>query len=331
MALEAAQPARVTSRTTYTCPMHPEVEQPEPGSCPLCGMDLEPRRVVTRQCQEDPELRQMTRRFWIAVALGIPVFLLAMLPMWGVPIDQWLGTGVLGWLQLLLATPVVAWCGAPFFQRGARSLVTGHLNMFTLIALGTGAAYLYSLMAVLLPGSLPEAFRKGGQVHLYFEAAAMITVLVLMGQVLELHHRHRTGAAIRELLALAPPTARVVREGQDQTVPLDEVQAGDTLRVRPGEKVPVDGELLEGRSRVDQSMITGESVPVERVPGDTVIGGTLNQTGAFLMRADRVGADTFLARIVEMVSTAQRSRAQSNAWPMSWPRISSRSSSPWRS
>ena len=303
----AAAPARADA--IYTCPMHPEIEQVGPGACPKCGMDLEPKTLQLDAGDDDPELRGMTRRFWIAAALTLPVFLLSMLPMLGVPVDRWLGKTLEPWLQLALATPVVLWAGWPFFERGFRSLVTGHLNMFTLIAIGTGAAYLYSLVAVLFPALIPHQFRHDGGVPVYFEAAAVIITLVLLGQLLELRARHRTGAAIRELLSLAPPVARVVRDGEEREVPLDEVHQGDVLRVRPGEKIPVDGRLTEGGSSVEESMITGEPMPVEKRSGDSVIGGTLNQTGSFLMVADKVGKDTVLARIIGMVADAQRSRA----------------------
>jgi Cu+-exporting ATPase len=289
--------------------MHPEIEQVGPGACPKCGMDLEPKTLQLDAGDDDPELRGMTRRFWIAAALTLPVFLLSMLPMLGVPVDRWLGPTIEPWLQLALATPVVLWAGWPFFERGFRSLVTGHLNMFTLIAIGTGAAYLYSLVAVLFPALIPHQFRHDGGVPVYFEAAAVIITLVLLGQLLELRARHRTGAAIRELLSLAPPVARVVRDGEEREVPLDEVHQGDVLRVRPGEKIPVDGRLTDGASSVEESMITGEPMPVEKRSGDTVIGGTLNQTGSFLMVADKVGKDTVLSRIIGMVADAQRSRA----------------------
>jgi len=292
----------------YTCPMHPEIEQIGPGACPKCGMDLEPKTLSAGD-EEDPELRRMSRRFWIAAALTLPVFLLSMLPMAGVPVDRWLGQTASRWLQLLLATPVVLWAGWPFFDRGFRSFVTGHLNMFTLIAIGTTAAYVASVVAVLFPSVIPHAFRHDGGPPVYFEAAAVIITLVLLGQLLELRARHRTGAAIRELMQLAPPLARVVRDGQEREVALDEVHVGDVLRVRPGEKIPVDGRLKEGESSVEESMITGEPMPVEKRPGDAVIGGTLNQTGGFLMVADKVGQDTMLARIIGMVADAQRSRA----------------------
>jgi Cu+-exporting ATPase len=306
MALEPAMPAAPKRAVVYTCPMHPEVEQDRPGTCPKCGMELEAKHVQAG-AEDDSELRSMTRRFWLAVALGLPVLLLAMLPMLGVSLG--ISHVASAWLQFLLSTPVVLWAGWPFFERGGRSLVTRNLNMFTLIALGTGAAYLYSVVALLVPKVLPEALRAHGMVEVYFEAAAVITALVLLGQVLELRARRRTGAAIRELLALAPPTARVLRAGQEVEVPLDEVRAGDLLRVRPGAKIPVDGQVTEGRSTVDEAMITGEPVPVSKGPGDTVIGGTVNQTGSFVMRAERVGQDTVLAQIVKLVGEAQRSRA----------------------
>ena len=295
--------------TWYICPMHPEVKQNEPGTCPKCGMNLEPERVEIGKEEDDPELRAMTRRFWVSVALGLPVLLLSMLPMIGVPLDQWIGHRPSLWIQFVLSTPVVLWAGWPFFQRGWRSLDTWNLNMFTLIALGTGAAYFYSVIAILFPGVIPEAFRKEGHTEVYFEAAAVITALVLLGQVLEHRARRRTGSAIRELLSLTPPTARIVEGGQEREVPLQQVRQGDILRVVPGGKIPVDGEVTEGRSSVDQSMITGEAIPVEKVQGDKVIGGTVNQTGSFLMRATRIGQETVLSQIVQMVSQSQRSRA----------------------
>ena len=293
----------------YTCPMHPEIEQIGPGACPKCGMDLEPKTVQAGTGEDDPELRRMSRRFWIAAALTLPVFLLAMLPMVGVPLDRWIGIQASHWLQFALATPVVLWAGWPIFERGVRSLVTGHLNMFTLIAIGTAAAYLFSVAALVFPGAIPHQFQHDGGAPLYFEAAAVIITLVLLGQLLELRARHRTGAAIRALMSLAPPLARVVRDGMEREVPLDDVRVGDTLRVRPGEKIPVDGWLTDGESSVEESMITGEPMPVEKRIGDAVIGGTLNQTGGFLMVADKVGHDTLLARIIGLVAEAQRSRA----------------------
>ncbi len=293
----------------YTCPMHAQVEQTGPGLCPICGMALEPKSVQREDEEDDSELRNMTLRFGVSAALTVPVLALSMLPMLSVPVDHWLGSTVFLWLQLLLSTPVVLWGGWPFFERGWRSVVTRNLNMFTLIAIGTGAAYLYSLVAVLFPSVIPKAFRHQGTVDIYFEAAAVIVTLVLLGQVLELKARRRTGAAIRELLSLAPPTARIVRDGQEREVPLDEVHQGDILRVRPGEKIPVDGRLTEGQSTVDESMITGEPMPSEKQLDDSVIGGTVNQTGSFLMLAEKVGGDTVLSQIVNMVADAQRSRA----------------------
>ena len=294
----------------YTCPMHPEIEQNAPGACPKCGMDLEPKSVAAVTTDEDDsELTTMSRRFWIGLALTLPVFLLAMLPMVGVPLERVASATASRWLQFVLSTPVVLWAGWPFFVRAARSLTTLNLNMFTLIALGTGAAYGYSVVAVLMPDIFPESFRHGGSVELYFEAAAMITVLVLLGQMLELRARRRTSSAIRELLSLAPPTAHLVRDWEEVDVPLEQVMVGDHLRVRPGEKIPVDGRILEGRTTVDESMITGEPVPVQKSKKDMVIGATVNQTGSILIRASRVGSDTLLSQIVNMVAEAQRSRA----------------------
>ncbi|MDA0281758.1 MAG: heavy metal translocating P-type ATPase [Planctomycetota bacterium] len=294
----------------YICPMHPEVEQDHPGACPKCGMDLEPKSVTAAtSSDDDSELSSMAIRFWIGLTLTLPVFFLAMLPMIGVPLEQRVSPTVSRWLQFVLSTPVVLWAGWPFFVRAGRSLTTFHLNMFTLISLGTGAAFLYSVVAVFAPGIFPESFRHGGTVELYFEAAAMITVLVLLGQMLELRARRRTSSAIRELLSLAPPTARVVRDGEETEIPLEHVHSGDLLRVKPGEKIPVDGQLVKGSSSVDESMITGEPMPVRKETGDDVIGATVNQTGSFVMRADRVGRDTLLSRIVNLVAEAQRSRA----------------------
>jgi len=309
MALESREPKRPQAKTVYTCPMHPEVEQDGPGDCPKCGMELEPKRVESAEEEEDPELRKMTVRFWVGLALGLPVFVLAMSGTLGIPLERWLSATVSRWVQLVLATPVVLWAGWPFFQRGWRSVVSWNLNMFTLIALGTGAAYFYSVAAVLFPSVFPASCRENGQVAVYFEAATMITVLVLLGQVLELRARRRTAGAIRELMSLAPPTARVLRDGEETEVSLDEVNEGDTIRVRPGDKVPVDGEITDGKSTVDESMITGEPTPVEKTAGQSVIGGTVNQTGSFLMRAENVGQDTVLSQIVNMVAEAQRSRA----------------------
>jgi P-type Cu+ transporter len=306
MALEPASHSAPASRTIYTCPMHPEIEQDHPGNCPKCGMALEPKSVAAEE-SDDPELRSMTRRFWVGLVLGVPVLLLAMLPMIG--IDLGISMTASRWLQLALATPVVLWAGWPFFERGLRSVLTWNLNMFTLIALGVGAAYLYSVVAMLVPDSIPDAFKEHGHVAVYFEAAVMIVVLVLLGQVLELRARRLTSSAIRELVSLVPPTARLVRDGRERDVPLAEVRAGDLLRVLPGAKVPVDGVVSDGHSSVDESMITGEPGAVSKREGDTVIGGTVNQTGSFVMRAERVGQETVLAQIVQLVSEAQRSRA----------------------
>jgi Cu+-exporting ATPase len=288
--------------------MHPEIEQDHPGTCPKCGMALEPK-TATAEADDDGELRDMTRRFWAAAILALPVLLLAMLPMLAMRLEGWLSAGVSQWLQLALSTPAVLWAGWPLLVRGWRSVVAWNLNMFTLIALGVGAAYVYSTIATLFPQSIPDAFKEHGQVPVYFEAAAVIVALVLLGQVLELRARRRTGGAIRELLSLSPPTARVIRDGREMIVPLEQVHVGDTLKVLPGDRVPVDGEVLSGRSAVDESMITGEPLPVLKQSGDNVIGGTVNQTGSFQMRAERVGRDTVLAQIVQMVADAQRSRA----------------------
>lgn len=295
--------------TVYTCPMHPQIRQTGPGNCPICGMALEPE-VATLETGPSPELVDMTRRFWIGLGLSIPVL---GLEMGGhlTNLHMILGQQTSNWLQLVLATPVVLWSGSPFFERGWKSLVTRRLNMFTLISMGTGAAWIYSVVATVAPGLFPVTFRaEGGSVAVYFEAAAVITVLVLLGQVLELRAREQTGGAIRALLDLAPKTARRVRaDGVDEDVGLDAVAVGDRLRVRPGEKVPVDGLLLEGRSSVDESMITGESMPITKDVGSKLIGGTMNQTGGFVMEAGKVGSDTMLSQIVRMVAEAQRSRA----------------------
>jgi Cu+-exporting ATPase len=293
--------------TLYTCPMHREIEQDHPGSCPKCGMALEPK-AASAEPEEDGELRDMTRRMWIGAALALPVFVLAMAHLFpGAP--HWTMGTVSRWVQFALTTPVVFWAGSPFFVRGARSLRSGHFNMFTLIALGVGAAYGFSAAAMLVPGLFPPTLRGMGGVGVYFEAAAVIIVLVLVGQVLELRARARTGSAIRALLQLAPATAQLVENDTEREVPLESVKMGATLRVRPGEKVPVDGVVTEGKSSVDESMLTGEPVPVAKSAGDSVTGGTINGTGTFLMRAEHVGDETTLARIVAMVATAQRSRA----------------------
>ena len=311
MALEPLQTTTAATRTEYVCPMHPEVVRNAPGSCPICGMALEPRTVTVAE-ETNPELILMTRRFWVCLALTLPVFFLAMSDMIpGQPVQHILSSRMLSWVQFALASPVVLWGGWPFFERGWASLVNRHLNMFTLIALGTGTAYVYSVAAVLTPGSFPESLRMpGGEGPVYFEAAAVITTLVLLGQVLELRARAATGSAIRGLLGLAPKTARVVRDnGHEEDVPLDRLERGDRLRVRPGEKVPTDGVILEGSSSIDESMVTGEPIPVEKGVGNRVTGGTVNGPGSFLMRADRVGSETLLAHIVQLVSEAQRSRA----------------------
>ena len=311
MALEPAVPTVASTATKWTCPMHPEIVRDEPGSCPICGMALEPMTVTAAE-EENPELRDMRRRFWVSTVLTVPLVVIAMghfIP-W-LPLQRLLTWGPLGWVELFLATPVVLWGGWPFFVRGWQSIVNRSLNMFTLIALGVGFAYWYSVVAVVVPGIFPASFHdEMGQVSIYFEAAAVIVTLVLLGQVLELRARSQTGAAIRALLGLAAKTARRVREdGGEEDVPLDQVQVGDRLRVRPGEKVPVDGVVLEGTSTVDESMVTGEPIPVEKHPGERLIGATVNATGSLVMRAERVGADTLLARIVQMVADAQRSRA----------------------
>ncbi len=310
MALER-NPARAATagNAIYTCPMHPEIEQDHPGDCPKCGMPLEPKTGSTGP-EGDEEARALARKFWIGLVLTIPILFLAM-GQWipGVRIDQWIPRPVSRWLEFLLSTPVVMWAGGIFFGRGWRSLKTRQLNMFTLIATGVGAAYVYSTVAVIVPGIFPPSFRQHGEVELYFEAAAVITVLVLLGQMLEAKARSRTGQAIKALLGLAAKTAHRVRDGQESDVPVDEVQKGDVLRVRPGEKIPLDGVIIEGRSNVDESMITGEPMPVTKGLRDSVVGATVNQTGTFLMRAEKVGSETLLAQIVQMVAEAQRSRA----------------------
>ena len=304
-----AQAEPVPEGTIYTCPMHPEIRQEGPGSCPICGMALEPL-LATADAGPNPELVDFTRRFWFGLVLTLPVVALEMgshlVDLHGVIAPQ-----TSNWIQFALATPVVLWSGLPFFERGIASVRTGHLNMFTLIAMGTGVAYVYSVIATIFPGLFPDAFRQhGGSVAVYFEAAAVITILVLVGQILELRAREQTSGAIRALLDLAPKTARRVKEdGTDEDIAIDLISVGDQLRVRPGEKVPVDGTLTEGHVSVDESMVTGESMPVTKEPGSKVIGGTLNASGSFIMTAEKVGRDTMLARIVQMVADAQRSRA----------------------
>jgi P-type Cu+ transporter len=311
MALEPAIPTQPATRIEYTCPMHPQIVRPGPGSCPICGMALEPREATGEQ-DENPELADMTRRFRISVALTIPILALAMsdlIP--GRPLQNILSPRAIGWIELILATPVVLWAGWFFFQRGWASIINRSLNMFTLIALGTGTAYVFSVIAVLFPQIFPDSFRvMGGGLPIYFEAAAAITTLVILGQVLELRARSRTSTAIRSLLKLSPKSARLVRaDGTEIDVPVEHIAVGDLLRVRPGEKVPIDGVITEGESSVDESLMTGEPIPVEKLSGARVIGGTVNGTGTFIMRAERVGSDTLLSQIVRMVSEAQRSRA----------------------
>jgi P-type Cu+ transporter len=310
---DAARPAAapVTEGAIYTCPMHPQIRQVGPGSCPICGMALEPV-TATAEVGENHELTDMTRRFWVGLVLTLPVLVLEMgshIPALG--LHELVAPRLSIWIQFVLSTPVVLWAGWPFFERASASVVHRSLNMFSLIALGTGAAYLYSLVATFAPDMFPAGFHgMGGTVAVYFEAAAVITVLVLLGQVLELRAREQTGGAIRALLKLSPKTARRLRaDGQDEEVALDLIQVGDKLRVRPGDGVPVDGEVLDGRGAVDESMVTGESMPAAKLPGNKLIGGTVNGTGSLIMRADKVGADTMLSRIVAMVSEAQRSRA----------------------
>ncbi len=300
-----------SSSQIYVCPMHPEVQQSGPGTCPKCGMALEPQTVAVEE-EPNVELIDMTRRFWFSLILTIPVFLMAMsdvLP--GQPLQHAISVKLLQWIEFILATPVVLWGGWPFFWRGWYSIVNRSLNMFTLIALGTGVAWLYSVIGTLFPAVFPDSFRgEGGDVAVYFEAAAVIVTLVLLGQVLELHARSRTSGAIRALLSLAPNSARLIRDdGAEEDIPLEHVNRGDLLRVRPGERLPVDGVVVEGISSVDESMVTGEPIPIEKRSGDYVTGGTVNGTGGLVMRAERVGSDTLLAQIVRMVSEAQRSRA----------------------
>ncbi len=306
MALEATEPVALGERTEYTCPMHPQIVRDGPGACPICGMALEPRTITASAA--NPELASMTRRLWVGTVLTIPLLAIMvsdLLP--GHPLQG----PLLGWIEFALATPVVLWGGWPFFERGWASIVHRSLNMFTLISMGTGAAYLYSLAAVAAPGLFPASFRDpSGNLGLYFEAAAVITVLVLLGQVLELRARSQTSGAIQALLGLAPKTARrISSDGSEADVALSEVALGDRLRIRPGEKVPVDGFVVDGRSSVDESMVSGEPIPVEKTAGDKVVGGTINGTGSLVMQAERVGAATLLAQIVRMVSEAQRTRA----------------------
>ena len=311
MALEPTTVTASQQRIEYTCPMHPEIVRDGPGNCPICGMALEPRTITLAE-EENHELKDMRRRFWVSVVLTPPLFLIGMsglIP--GAPLQRLVAPAALSWIQLILASPVVLWCGWPFFVRAWQSIVNRSLNMFTLIGLGVSVAYVFSVIATLFPEIFPSSFRDpSGEVPVYFEAAAAITALVLLGQVLELQARSHTGAAIRALLGLAPKTARRLRgDGSEEDVPLDQVQVGDRLRVRPGERVPVDGVVIEGASAIDESMVTGEPIPVEKHAGGRVIGATVNGTGSFVMRAERVGSETLLAQIVQMVAEAQRSRA----------------------
>jgi P-type Cu+ transporter len=311
MALEPEHPIAPQTRTEWTCPMHPEIVRDEPGNCPICGMALESRTVAAEE-EASPELVDMTRRFWVSAALSAPLLVIAMLSMApSLSPSNWIGDVALKWIEFALATPVVLWGGLPFFQRGWRSIVSRSANMFTLIAIGTGAAYGFSVVATIAPGLFPESLKgHSGEMEVYFEAAAVIITLVLLGQVLELRARGQTSSAIRALLGLAPKTARRIEaDGVEHDVPLEQVQSGDRLRIRPGEKIPVDGQVQEGASSVDESMITGEPIPVEKRSGDKVTGGTVNGTGSLVMLAQRVGSETLLAQIVRMVSEAQRSRA----------------------
>ncbi|WP_434725026.1 heavy metal translocating P-type ATPase [Mesorhizobium sp. RIZ17] len=305
------EPQPMPKGTQYTCPMHPEIVRDKPGSCPICGMALEPMGVPTGEEGPNPELVDFTRRFWVSAALSVPLLVIAMAPMLGFSFENLIDGRTKTWVELALASPVVLWAAFPFFHRGWESILNRSPNMWTLISLGVGAAYLFSLVATLFPGVFPHQFRgHDGAVPVYFEAAAVIVTLVFLGQVLELRARERTGSAIRALLDLAPKTARLIgADGSENDVPLDSVKTGDKLRIRPGDAVPVDGTVLEGRSAIDESMITGEPLPVEKTEGDALTGGTLNKNGSLVMRAEKVGAETTLSRIVEMVAKAQRSRA----------------------
>ena len=311
MALEPIAPSTPITKTEWTCPMHPEIIKDSAGNCPICGMALEPKTASVEE-EKNPELIDMTRRFWIGLVLALPLVVIEMgkhIP--GMAQLSFFGSPMLKWLQFILATPVVLWGGWPFFVRGAQSIANHSPNMFTLIGIGVGVAYCYSLVAAFAPGIFPASFRDmAGEVSTYFEAAAVIIVLVLLGQILELRARSRTGAAIKALLGLAPKQARIIRsDGTEEDIPLEQVQPSDKLRIRPGEKVPVDGVVVEGTSSIDESMVTGESIPVQKQAGDKIIGATVNGTGSLIMKAERVGAGTLLSQIVKMVAEAQRSRA----------------------
>src|SRR6266700_789375 len=294
----------------YTCPMHPEIEQDHPGNCPKCGMTLEPKTVEAGDEKEQKETRSLSRKFWTALILTIPVLLIAMghaIP--GLHVEAMIPKQISKWIEFTLSTPVVLWAAGFFFTRAWQSIVNRSLNMFTLIAVGVGASYFYSVVALIAPWIIPQSFRSNGEVGLYFEAAAVITTLVLFGQLIEAKARGRTGQAIKALLRLAAKTAHRVRDGQEDEIPAEEIQKGDLLRVRPGEKVPIDVLIAEGKSNIDESMVTGEAMPVSKGPDDTVIGATVNQTGSFLMRAEKIGSETLLSQIVQMVADAQRTRA----------------------
>jgi P-type Cu+ transporter len=295
--------------TKYICPMHPQIEEDQPGSCPICGMDLEPKTVISQQEEDDPELKLMTSRFWIASGLTLPLFIISMSSMTSFSFSRWINPDQILWIQFTLSTPVVIYCGWPFLVRCVRSLKTGNLNMFTLIGIGTGTAYLFSIFAMLFPGLIPSSFQEGGAIPVYFEAASMITALVLLGQMLELKARKKTSGAIKELLSLVPDTARLIRDGHETVVSIENILEGDVLQIVPGDKIPVDGKVISGKSSVDEAMITGEPIPVEKKEGDSVIAGTVNQTGSFEMLAEKVGRDTMLSKIVFLVANAQRSRA----------------------
>lgn len=308
MSLEPVTVTLTNTRSEYTCPMHPEIVRDEPGSCPICGMALEPKTITLED--KNPELEDMKRKFWIGLVLSLPVLFLSMgehIP--GLDISHLISPHLSVWIQFLLSTPVVIWCGKVFFQKGWDSIINRNHNMFTLIAIGIGVAYIYSVIGTLFPGIFPDSFRMEGQVSIYFEAAAIITVLVLLGQVLELGARSKTRSAIKSLLGLAPKTARIIDNGTETDIPLEYVKVGDKIRVRPGEKIPVDGKVIEGASSVDESMITGEPIPVEKQVNDQVTGATINNSGSIIIEAEKVGSDTVLSQIVKMVSEAQRSRA----------------------